>query len=72
MEKLEHWTYSNQKVNNPTYEILFDQLKYNNLSGVFATSFSDWNALNHFEEDEGKRLGKPREKITDLNKMLEK
>jgi len=41
------------------------------LQGKQYVSFSDWEKINAYEKAEGSKTGKVREKVTDLNKMLE-
>ena len=39
--------------------------------GVQPTTFSDWEKIDAVELREGERLGKPREKVTSLQTMLD-
>ena len=39
--------------------------------GVEPTTFSDWEKIDALEVREGERVGKPREKITSIHKMLD-
>ena len=39
--------------------------------GVHPTTFSDWEKIDAVELSEGERLGKPREKVTSVDRMLE-
>lgn len=36
-----------------------------------VVTWKDWQKIDKFEMDEGKKLGKPREKLLDVRKMLE-
>lgn len=38
--------------------------------GVRATSWRDWLWIDHLEKEEGKKLGKEREKMTSVEEML--
>lgn len=38
--------------------------------GVQVVSFNDWENINQFEIKDGEKIGKPREKIAEINKML--
>ena len=35
------------------------------------TTWSDWRAIESYESEEGKKLGKTAEKVTDVSKMLD-
>ncbi|XP_063608887.1 NADPH:adrenodoxin oxidoreductase, mitochondrial-like [Penaeus indicus] len=39
--------------------------------GKNPVTFSDWNRLDKFETEVGAKLGKPREKVTNIQKMLD-
>ncbi|XP_022900453.2 NADPH:adrenodoxin oxidoreductase, mitochondrial [Onthophagus taurus] len=43
-------------------------LKMRNVKVIF---WEDWVKIDRYEQDEGKKLGKPREKVVDFNKILE-
>ncbi|KAK3878439.1 hypothetical protein Pcinc_017022 [Petrolisthes cinctipes] len=51
----------------PGQDYIRDLLAQN---GVRAVNFNEWSTLNHHEETEGARLGKPREKVTSISAML--
>lgn len=38
--------------------------------GVRVTSWRDWLWIDHLEREEGKKLGKEREKMTSVEEML--
>ena len=42
-----------------------------NTVGVQPTTFSDWEMIDAVEMREGERAGKPREKITSIQTMLD-
>ena len=39
--------------------------------GVQSTTFSDWEKIDATEVMEGERVGKPREKVTSIQTMLD-
>ncbi|XP_076227961.1 NADPH:adrenodoxin oxidoreductase, mitochondrial isoform X2 [Nomia melanderi] len=39
--------------------------------GIYSVSYDDWKKIDRVECERGKKLGKPREKIVDINEMLE-
>src|SRR5262249_15169753 len=39
--------------------------------GVQVVSFDDWKRLDQVEQERGKALGKPRQKVTSIPEMLE-
>lgn len=41
------------------------------LTGLRPVTFTDWNRLDKFEVEAGTKLGKPREKVTNVQKMLD-
>ena len=41
------------------------------LTGVDPVSFSEWEAIDEHERREGEATGKPREKIVDVNAMMD-
>ena len=40
------------------------------LKGVRVISFKDWKKLDAVEVEQGKKIGKPREKLTSIHEML--
>ena len=42
-----------------------------NTKNYRVVSWQGWERINKFELEEGKKMNKPREKIVDVNKMLE-
>ncbi|XP_015599436.1 NADPH:adrenodoxin oxidoreductase, mitochondrial isoform X4 [Cephus cinctus] len=58
----------NRDIIKPGYEGLSEILKKKNITTVF---YQDWEKINKVEEERGRKLGKPREKIVDINEMLE-
>ncbi|KAK7068060.1 hypothetical protein SK128_024381 [Halocaridina rubra] len=48
-----------------------DILQLLHKKGVTPVTFTDWCRLDEFEVTSGQKLGKPREKVTDIKKMLE-
>ncbi|XP_017772590.1 PREDICTED: NADPH:adrenodoxin oxidoreductase, mitochondrial [Nicrophorus vespilloides] len=52
----------------PGFESIGTKLKENNVQVV---EWKDWLKIDQYEEENGKSLGKPREKIVDVQKMLE-
>lgn len=42
-----------------------------NQKGVQIVSYEDWEKIDKVEQERGKNCGKPREKIVDINEMLE-
>lgn len=49
-------------------EVVLNLLKKDNVQIV---GWNDWKKIEKYEEEEGKKLGKPRRKILDVTKMLE-
>lgn len=47
----------------PTYNVFV-------ITGVNLVSFSDWEAIDEYEKREGETRGKPREKVVDMNTMM--
>lgn len=39
--------------------------------GVQPTTFADWEKIDEVEQSEGERRGKPREKVTSIERMLD-
>lgn len=52
----------------PGYDELKNLLKKNN---KLIVTWKGWEKIDLYEQEEGKKLGKPREKIVDIKKMLE-
>lgn len=60
-----------KKVNldeKPGFEIIKQDLKNKNIQMVM---WKDWLKIDEYEQNEGKKVGKPREKLLDIKKMLE-
>lgn len=45
-------------------------IKILNSKGVSTVSYSDWEKIDKVEQERGKKVGKPREKIVDISEML--
>lgn len=50
------------------YDLIAKLLKTNNVQVV---TWRNWQNIDKFEQEEGKKIGKPRRKILDIKKMLE-
>lgn len=60
---------STKEINNkPGFEEIEKLLKGRNVQIV---SWNDWLKIDKYEEEQGKLVNKPREKIIDVKKMLE-
>ena len=40
-------------------------------TGMRPTTFADWEKIDKFEQSEGEQRGKPREKVTSIERMLD-
>lgn len=49
------------------YEIISEKLKSKNVQIV---TWNDWLKIDKYEQEEGKKLGKPRKKLLDIGEML--
>jgi adrenodoxin-NADP+ reductase len=43
---------------------------YHRSSGVVPVTFADWLKIDAYEKSRGSALGKPREKVVDIEEML--
>ena len=47
---------------------MYDILLY--FTGVSTVSFNDWQKIDFIEKQEGDKVGKPREKIVQTNRLM--
>lgn len=59
---------NNKIVSKPGFEMIRCDLRK---SGSPVVRWSGWEKIDDFEQKEGQKVGKPREKIVDVTKMLE-
>lgn len=58
-------------INQATLKVEEDIKEVLNQSNIQFITYSDWKEIDEFEINEGQKKGKPREKITSLNQIME-
>ncbi|KAF5300602.1 hypothetical protein FQR65_LT09134 [Abscondita terminalis] len=58
----------NQTLNKDGFNLIYELLKKRNVQVV---SWEGWKKIDEYEQEQGKMVGKPREKLLNIKKMLE-